>query len=76
MKKIIILIVLLFFSVNSAIGACSLTGGACAIDDLNTKQTPKQQIKNDKKNKKVKNKKTNIQKPSNLNKQKQYGKNN
>lgn len=39
MKKIIILIIILNFSVNAVYSACSLTGGACSINDLNNKQT-------------------------------------
>ena len=59
MKKIFLtLFIILFFS-NVVFGACSITGGACAIEDLNP-QLQKQNIKKDSKNDKKQEKRKNI----------------
>ncbi len=52
MKKILILTIITAFSASSSFAACSITGGACAIEDLKNNQ--KQEI--------IKNKDKNIKK--------------
>ena len=68
MKKIFILIILLNFSASAAFATCSLTGGACAIDDLKQKKEINKEKNNIKNNsqKYEKDKKSNPEKQLNF----------
>ncbi len=51
MKKFIILIIFTFFCSNMSIASCSITGGACSINDLK-KNNSKKEFSVEKKDKK------------------------
>ena len=63
MKKVISLIILMLFLTNQVIAACSITGGACSIENVKTKKESKLQNskqKNIKKENSITNKKDSL----------------
>lgn len=61
MKKFFLTSFIILFFANSVFGACAITGGACAIEDLNPKlqkQIVKKEIKKTIKKEKIKIKNT------------------
>ncbi len=62
-KKSLIMLILLFIC-NSAFASCSITGGACKIDDIVVKNKKDAIVKIDKNNmKQVKEKQNQVKKP-------------
>ncbi len=75
MKNILLIILLMCFFAEIAIGSCSITGGACSIDDINSTITKTQDKKNINTKKKQKgNQKKEIKSEKILNKHKKSGK--